>query len=74
MANPEHVAKLMEGVAAWSEWQAANPLVNPNLRDADLSGMYLQGAAFRLADLGRANLAKADLKGVLISYREPRRD
>jgi len=28
MANPEHLAKLMEGVEAWNKWMEENPDVN----------------------------------------------
>jgi hypothetical protein len=31
MANPEHVAKLNEGVQAWHAWRRNNPEVTPDL-------------------------------------------
>lgn len=39
MANPEHLAKLKEGVKAWNQWREQNPeLLNLNLEEADLVG------------------------------------
>lgn len=61
MANPEHVAKLKEGVPAWNSWRAVNSEITPELTDADLSGCDLAAADLRLANLGWANLYKANL-------------
>jgi hypothetical protein len=44
MANPEHLAKLKEGVEAWNEWRAKNLDIVPDLSKADLQGAYLMGA------------------------------
>jgi hypothetical protein len=52
MANPDHVAQLMNGAFSWSAWRAEDPARIP-----DLSG----------ADLGKANLSQADLCGVILS-------
>ena len=49
MANPEHQAKILEGVEAWNEWREENPSVVPNLQHAEL----------KKAHLVRANLARA---------------
>ena len=57
MANPEHLAKLREGVAAWNAWRESNPDVRPDFRRADL----------RVADLSEANLYQAILLGALLS-------
>jgi uncharacterized protein YjbI with pentapeptide repeats len=46
MANEENVRRLRQGSAAWNEWRARIGFIWP-----DLSG----------ADLGRANLDRADL-------------
>ncbi len=72
MANPEHLAKLKEGVEAWNAWRKANPeivpdlseaeLVEENLSEADLRGANLRQTAIPLADLTEANLAAADLR------------
>ena len=50
MPNPEHIAKLKEGVEAWNAWRDENPDVMPDLVETNLSG----------ADLTEANLFKAD--------------
>jgi hypothetical protein len=52
MANPDHVARLMNGAFSWNAWRAEDPA-----RILDLSG----------ADLGKANLSQADLCGVILS-------
>jgi uncharacterized protein YjbI with pentapeptide repeats len=66
MANPDHIALLMKGVAAWNDWQQANsdkrtagyPIDIPDLRDAKLNRANL-----RDADLSGANLSGAKLRG-----------
>ena len=78
MSNPEHLAKLLEGVEAWNEWRKVNTEVRPDLNGADLkranlskadlteanlSGADLGRANLSGADLGRANLSGADLVG-----------
>jgi len=60
MANPEHLARLREGVEAWGQWKKQNPEVEPFLtlaslfkavlREANLSGANLSGANLRLAN------------------------
>lgn len=68
--NPEHLAKLQEGVEAWNEWRSGQdrkfkPLLNgarlsnANLRGADLFSADLQGAWLDGADLTEANLRSA---------------
>ncbi len=51
MANPEHLAILQEGVAAWNDWREDGGSLK-----VDLSGLILFGA-----DLSRANLSQVDL-------------
>jgi uncharacterized protein YjbI with pentapeptide repeats len=73
MANPEHLAKLKEGVEAWNEWRKANPyiyvdlidakLTKANLSDANLSRCNLSGATLIGASLINANLSSAKLVG-----------
>jgi hypothetical protein len=58
MANPEHLAMLMKGVRAWNDWRKANPVIVPDLREAELTGANLTGA-----DLIRVRLNDADLSG-----------
>src|SRR5262245_22298547 len=53
MANPEHLDILRQGVAAWNRWRDQHQDISPDLIEADL---------------GEANLIRADLTGaVLIS-------
>ncbi len=83
MANPEHLAKLKEGVEAWNLWRKQNPKVKrPDLCEADLhwadlnrahlSGASLTGANLNWAnlwgaDLDEANLQQANLRGANLS-------
>ncbi len=61
MANPEHLAKLKEGVEAWNAWWKENHDVTPDLTDAHLNGATLSGATLSGADLSGADLTWADL-------------
>jgi hypothetical protein len=63
MGNPQHLAKLQQGVLAWNRWRCENPGIRPNLRDADLSRANLAGAHLAGAHLGDVNLFSTDLKG-----------
>ncbi len=68
MANPEHLAKLKEGVEAWNAWRDENPDVMPDLVETNLSGVTLEWANLFKADLTdatlfEANLFEADLSG-----------
>jgi hypothetical protein len=77
-ANPEHLAKLKEGVEGWNKWRKDNPgikrdltecnlaeanLTEVDLRKADLGYASLTGAVLERADLTEANLRKANLFG-----------
>lgn len=63
MANPEHVAKLKEGVEAWNRWRwkEAGP-ENPDLSQADLQEFRLSGVDLSDANLFGANLIQAHLQ------------
>jgi uncharacterized protein YjbI with pentapeptide repeats len=61
MANPEHLAKLKEGVETWNRWRQENPDADPDLIAADLRGAQLRGANLREAKLIGADLICADL-------------
>jgi len=68
MANPEHVTKVKEGVAAWNNWRKTNPQAEPdlsraNLWGADLHAANLSGANLRRANLGKVNLRRSDARG-----------
>jgi hypothetical protein len=63
MANEEHLKLLREGVDVWNAWRAKEPLIQPDLSGADLTGANLRGADLPKADLYGANLSGADLTG-----------
>jgi uncharacterized protein YjbI with pentapeptide repeats len=43
MADPEHVEILKEGVEVWNKWREKNPDIEPDLSEADLEGLILDG-------------------------------
>jgi uncharacterized protein YjbI with pentapeptide repeats len=63
MANPEHLAKLKEGVEAWNKWRKDNPEIRRDLTEANLMEANLFGANLRRADLAEANLEAANFTG-----------
>ncbi len=63
MANPEHLAKLKEGVEVWNTWREENEGVLVDLSEADLHEAKLTGANLERANLSRANLYGAKLIG-----------
>jgi uncharacterized protein YjbI with pentapeptide repeats len=60
LANPEHVAKLKEGVEAWNKWRL-NRFDFPDLSKADLHETNMSGADLFRASLHETNLRGADL-------------
>jgi len=62
MANPDHLTRLLGGVAAWNVWRDSQPLTEVDLRGADLSDLDLRGA-----DLWYARLQGAQLNGTLLA-------
>jgi uncharacterized protein YjbI with pentapeptide repeats len=67
MANDNHAAQLMKGVAAWNAWRDENPNIHPDLSGAHLIGADLRGAKLFEADLIRAKLNEANLLGANLS-------
>jgi TIR domain/Pentapeptide repeats (8 copies) len=61
MANPEHLAKLKEGVEAWNLWRKEHRGIYADLSNVDLSHAKLRGADLRRADLTGADLSRAFL-------------
>lgn len=61
MANPEHLAILHQGVAAWNEWRKNNPAIQPDLVQANLVQTNLLKANFFRAELIGADLHGAHL-------------
>ena len=53
MADDDHFAQLMKGVAAWNAWRDENNVLHPILHGVDLHG----------ADLSEADLSGASLSG-----------
>ncbi|NQV89045.1 MAG: pentapeptide repeat-containing protein [Parcubacteria group bacterium] len=63
MANPKHIALVLEGKAAVDAWNTANPGGKLDLTAANLSGMNLMFMEWGGADLSGANLSGSDLSG-----------
>jgi hypothetical protein len=63
----DHLQRLQEGVAAWNEWRARHPEIQPKLAEADLCGLTLRGADLHAANLARARLCHADLASADLS-------
>jgi Pentapeptide repeats (8 copies) len=63
MANDDHIAQLMKGVAAWNAWRRENPDIRPDLSEADLFEADLGGANLSEANLNEALLSLANLSG-----------
>src|SRR4051812_28867226 len=55
MANPEHVAKLKEGMEAWNAWRKTSN------ETPDLSGVELNGDSLDSYDLSSANFSRTRL-------------
>ena len=75
MADPEHLAKIKEGIRVWNKWRKKNPDVTPDLSEANLEGVNLRGANLAKAnlnwtDLRGANLEGANLRGTDLTYAE----
>ena len=63
MANPEHLAKLKEGVESWNAWRQESSKLVPDLTGANLSHAKLFGADLRRANLSHVDMYCADLSG-----------
>jgi uncharacterized protein YjbI with pentapeptide repeats len=66
VANEEHVKILKQGVEVWNAWRHANPMVRPDLNEADLRGSSVTCRSMAPSlkpDLTFANLMEADLRG-----------
>jgi hypothetical protein len=63
LANPEHLAKLKEGVKPWNQWRVRNPEILPDLSEANLRGAKLSAPNLSRVNLSQANLRGADLRG-----------
>jgi uncharacterized protein YjbI with pentapeptide repeats len=67
MANDEHLALLRRGAAAWNTWRVERDefpdLSQASLRGLDLNGFDLSRADLRSADLRGTNLSQANMSG-----------
>jgi uncharacterized protein YjbI with pentapeptide repeats len=63
MANPDHLKTLWQGVDAWNVLREREPLLTPDLFDANLTKANLVGANLTKAKLGEADLSGANLSG-----------
>jgi uncharacterized protein YjbI with pentapeptide repeats len=80
LANPEHLAKLKEGVEAWNQWRD-NLEAEPDLSGADLTGLDLRDyrlyhvnlsrAVLEGVTFGRANLSRTNFHRAIFSHPAP---
>ena len=66
MANPEHLAKLQDGLRSWNTWRFSNKDTYLDLRKADLSRTNLSGAILMGVNLREADLSRAYLSGATL--------
>ncbi len=74
MANPEHVAKLKEGVDAWNEWRHFNEVKEPDLTELDFDefrddsecGLEMVDGkiSFEFAEFQGVDFSRSVVKGV----------
>jgi uncharacterized protein YjbI with pentapeptide repeats len=68
MPDPDHIAQLKNGVAAWNTWRDEDRDIHPDLREAYLSGADLSTAELAWANLSGANLHEANLNGAQLQW------
>jgi uncharacterized protein YjbI with pentapeptide repeats len=68
MANPEHLAKLKEGVESWNRWRRENHVFTTDLSGVKLPRAILQGAHLSHADLSDACLDEAVLTDANLGF------
>jgi len=61
VANPEHLAKVKQGVNLFNQWRRNNPEIRPDLSETDLRNSDLRWADLHKTDLSCAALTKANL-------------
>jgi uncharacterized protein YjbI with pentapeptide repeats len=67
MANKRHLRIIEKGVEVWNKWREKELGVNPDLSEADLSGMNLSQADLIEANLSEAMLNEVELGGADLS-------
>ncbi len=72
MANPEHLAILQRGAAAWNAWRQKTPTVTPDLSGISsrehFQSRTMLGVSLSRVNLSGANLSGVDLTGIDFSY------
>src|SRR6202050_4584429 len=68
MANPEHLAKLKEGVRAWNEFQVKRAAEFFETLNVNYRGPRSHDWMVRSADLSGADLSEADLRTALLVH------
>ena len=61
MANSEHLSLIEQGAEVWNSWYAKHRRVIPDLSQANLSNLKLEGINLKKAILTQANLSNTDL-------------
>ncbi len=60
MANPDHVAKLKEGVEAWNQWRKEDNRLQPDLSGLELTEERFLGVNFRNTNFCKIKLAHVE--------------
>jgi len=68
MANPEHLKILKQGVKAWNRWRNSKKGSYPDLSEADLSGLNLEGIDLNTSDLGGSSVERTILSNADFGY------
>ena len=66
--NPEHLAKLHEGLGPWNAWRRMNPFVRPDLEDADLRGLVLATASLFYVNLRNTSMDGVEARRAELHY------
>jgi uncharacterized protein YjbI with pentapeptide repeats len=69
MDEPEHLAKLREGIEAWNRWRKEHADVVPKLNWAEFPRQNLSGVDLSGANLSGAKLYRAELRGQISAGR-----
>lgn len=57
MSNPEHVAKLLDGVEAWNAWRKENDEIEPDLEGVTINVNTVYGTSLLQRDLGTGRIS-----------------
>jgi uncharacterized protein YjbI with pentapeptide repeats len=67
MANQQHLDILLQGADSWNQWRQKHLDIEPDLNDADLGGVHLEGADLSEVHLKRTRLRGTHLERVSLS-------